>query len=66
KRGLYHSVGGDMEGRDFQLALLWVLNFSDGNHSLLDISRESGIDFESINQAACRLREHKLLVEYNE
>lgn len=63
KRGLYNSVGGDWSGRDLQLAFLWVLNFSDGKHSLLDISQESGIDFESIKEAANRLFEHKLLTE---
>jgi aminopeptidase-like protein len=61
KRGLYNAIGGEWNGRDLQLALLWVLNFSDGKHSLLEISKESGIDFESINEAANRLLEHKLL-----
>src|SRR5258708_3615811 len=63
RRGLYNLTGGDWAGRDFQLALLWVLNFSDGRYSLLDISQESGIDFELISKAASKLFEHKLLVE---
>jgi aminopeptidase-like protein len=63
KRGLYNTVGGAWSGRDFQMALLWVLNLSDGKHSLLDISKESGIDFESISGAANRLFEQKLLAE---
>jgi aminopeptidase-like protein len=63
KRGLYNTLGGEWTGRDLQLALLWVLNFSDGKHSLLDISKESGIDFESINEAANRLLRHQLLIE---
>ncbi|MBI1767591.1 MAG: DUF4910 domain-containing protein [Bacteroidetes bacterium] len=63
KRGLYNMVGGEWAGRDYQLSLLWVLNFSDGNHSLLDISKESGINFESISKAASKLFEHKLLIE---
>ena len=62
KRGLYNTVGGESSGRDYQLALLWVLNYSDGKHSLLDISQLSGIDFESISQAASDLFNHKLLV----
>lgn len=62
KRGLYHSVGGDPSGRGHQLALLWVLNYSDGHHSLLDISQASGISFETIIQAANELLAHKLLV----
>ncbi|GHN02632.1 putative polysaccharide biosynthesis protein with aminopeptidase-like domain [Cytophagales bacterium WSM2-2] len=63
KRGLYNMLGGEWAGRDFQLALLWVLNFSDGMHSLLDICKESGIDFRSISAATNKLLEHKLLVE---
>jgi aminopeptidase-like protein len=63
KRGLYSMVGGDNWGKNFQLALLWILNLADGNHSLLDISKRSEIDFESISQAARKLFEHKLLLE---
>ena len=56
-------VGGDAIGRGFQLALLWILNLADGNHSLLDISKRSKIDFESITLAARKLFEQKLLLE---
>ena len=66
KRGLYNLTGGDWGGRDFQLALLWVLNLSDGKHSLLDICKASGIDYESISKAASRLLEHQLLAEHHE
>jgi aminopeptidase-like protein len=63
KRGLYNMVGGDSEGKDFQFALLWTLNLSDGTHSLLDISKQSEIDFELISKAARKLFEHRLLLE---
>ena len=63
KRGLYNLVGGENLGKTFQLALLWVLNFSDGTHSLLDISKESAIDFEIISLAAGKLFEQNLLTE---
>ncbi|HMI68047.1 MAG TPA: DUF4910 domain-containing protein [Cyclobacteriaceae bacterium] len=63
KRGLYNMVGGDSEGKDFQFALLWTLNLSDGNHSLLDISKQSEIDFELISKASRKLFEHRLLLE---
>jgi aminopeptidase-like protein len=59
-RGLYAALGG--EGvRDIQLAMLWVLNLSDGAHSLLDIAERSGIDFSVIDAAASVLEEHDLL-----
>ncbi|HCY75453.1 MAG TPA: peptidase M28, partial [Ignavibacteriales bacterium] len=48
KYGLYGSVGGQSKHKDYQMALLWVLNLSDGNHSTLDIAKISGIDFEVI------------------
>jgi aminopeptidase-like protein len=58
KRGLYRSVGG---GSSEELALLWVLNLSDGAHDLLEISDRSGIEFSAIRAAADRLLEHRLL-----
>ncbi len=65
KRGLYRTIGGP-EGRVDELAMLWVLNLSDGNHSLLDIAVRSGYPFESIKRAADRLWEHALLKEMPE
>jgi hypothetical protein len=38
-----------------------VLNYSDGKHSLQDISRISGITFKQIKQAAKLLQEKELL-----
>jgi aminopeptidase-like protein len=63
RRGLYSLVGNDAEYKDRQLAILWVLNLSDGTHSLLDISKRSGISFEAISDAAAKLADCKLLVE---
>lgn len=62
KRGLYRTIGG-IEGGIDELALLWVLNLSDGQHSLLDIAERSGMPFEVIKKAAAKLREHGLLRE---
>ena len=58
KRGLYRSVAG---GSNAEAALLWVLNQSDGDHSLLDISDRSGLPFGAIRDAADALRGHGLL-----
>jgi aminopeptidase-like protein len=44
-----------------EMAILWVLNLSDGTHSLLDIAEKSGYSFESIKTAATLLAEHQLL-----
>ena len=61
KRGLYGGLGGLKNRADVEMALLWVLNLSDGGHSLVDICRRSGLSFEVIRQAADLLEEHQLL-----
>jgi len=65
KRGLYSSTGGGA-AQDEQLALLWVLNQADGEVSLLDVAERSGLDFETVREAAARLREAGLLEEATE
>lgn len=62
-RGLYDPIGGSPDSKAAQLAMLWVLNLSDGRHSLLDIAERSGTSFDAIAQAADTLRRHDLLVE---
>jgi aminopeptidase-like protein len=52
KRGLYRTIGGEIGQPLNELALLWVLNLSDGNHSVLDIAERSGLPFEVIESAA--------------
>lgn len=61
KRGLYSSLGGRSDAKERQMAMLWVLNFSDGDHSLLEIAERAGIDFEVIADTAAVLKEHDLL-----
>ena len=63
KRGLYGMMGGLQKRPSDEMPLLWVLNMSDGNHSLLDISDRSGLNFDLIRNSADVLREHKLLKE---
>lgn len=48
KRGLYDAIGGQSDGKAQQLAMLWVLNLSDGENSLLDIADRSGMPFALI------------------
>ncbi|MHC4396288.1 MAG: DUF4910 domain-containing protein [Planctomycetota bacterium] len=66
KRGLYGMMGGLQKRPVDELPLLWVLNMSDDNHNLLDISDKSGLSFELIKKAADILSEHKLLKEISE
>jgi aminopeptidase-like protein len=60
RRNLYRSTGGDAIGVDIS-ARLWVLNLSDGEHSLLDITERSGIPFSAISDAAELLCQNGLL-----
>jgi aminopeptidase-like protein len=60
KRGLFRSTGGKHPG-EFEHALLWVLNQSDGSHSLLDIAEKSRLPFDLIALAADALEGVQLL-----
>ncbi|HUO80331.1 MAG TPA: DUF4910 domain-containing protein [Steroidobacteraceae bacterium] len=53
-RGLYRAVGGQHVG-DFEHALLWVLNQSDGTRTLLDIAERAQLPFDRIWEAAAAL-----------
>jgi aminopeptidase-like protein len=61
KRGLYRAIGGLADAGRLEMAMLWVLNLSDGGHSLLDIAERAELPFESVLQAAQTLEEHALL-----
>ena len=62
KRNLYRSAGGESNKTEVN-ARLWTLNFSDGDHSLLDIAERSGLPFTTIHDAAELLLEGGLLAE---
>jgi aminopeptidase-like protein len=62
RRGLYGAMGGTSIP-DLQLALLWVLNLSDGQQSLLDIAERAGAPFTAVGAAADLLLEHGLLAK---
>ena len=61
KRGLYRAMGGYSNARDIELAMLWVLNYSDGLHALLDIAEISGMPFDALADAAQLLADNRLL-----
>jgi aminopeptidase-like protein len=60
RRGLYGQIGGK-GGRLFEEAIMWTLNLSDGEHTLLDIAERSKLDFVKVAEAARILTEHNLL-----
>jgi aminopeptidase-like protein len=63
KRGIYRAIGGQARAPLSDLSVLWILNLSDGAHSLLDIAERSGVPFSGIQQTADLLVQHGLLEE---
>lgn len=52
KRGLYPSLGGANEREARVRSQAWLLNFSDGRHSLLDIAERSGESVMDLSEIA--------------
>jgi aminopeptidase-like protein len=65
KRGLYRNLGGSTQDKKQEMAMLWVLNLSDGMHTLLDIAEMASLDFKTVSAAATSLKEHGLLTLLN-
>jgi aminopeptidase-like protein len=63
KRGLYGSIGGRSDAEERQMAMLWVLNQSDGGRSLLDVAERSGLSLSLLAEVAGLLEEAGLLAE---
>lgn len=61
RRGLYAMMGGKASVPDLQMALLWVLNYSDGQHGVDWIARRSKIDPKTIDAAVTLLSRANLL-----
>ncbi|MDR4495752.1 MAG: DUF4910 domain-containing protein [Nitrospirales bacterium] len=63
KRGLYRTLSGQAERGQKEMALFWILNMSDGAHSLLDVAERANIPFALIKQTADLLEDNGLLRE---
>ena len=63
RRGLYRALGGDLDRAGTERALLWVLNQSNGRHTLLDIAERAKLPFAVVHRAACLLVEQAVLTE---
>jgi aminopeptidase-like protein len=57
KYGVYEAFGSDV------MPALWLLNFSDGEHSVSDIAARSGLSFDNLLHAADILASRGLLKE---
>lgn len=63
RRGLYGQTGGDPAAAARNMAMLWTLNLSDGEHTISDMARRSKLPFRDIAAAAAELEHHGLLAE---
>ena len=61
RRGLYGAIGGRSDAEERQMAMLWVLNLSDGDHSLLDVAERAGLPFALVADVAGALEQAGLL-----
>ncbi len=61
RRGLYAAIGGDNDQKQSQMAILWMLAYSDGRHTVGDIAGMSGISSADLDLAAQRLVDTGLL-----
>jgi len=65
RRGLYRAIAGQKDGAGSErMALLWVLNLADGQHSLLAMAERSGLPFADILAAARLCEESGLIVAH--
>lgn len=63
RRGLYRAMGGLEKAEQMEMAMLWVLNLSDGEHSLLDIAERANLPFEIVLKSARTLQAHQLVTQ---
>ncbi len=66
KRGLYGGVSRQSGPDEAHMAMLWVLNLSDGSYSMLDIAERSGLPLSVLVEAGDRLHEAGLLAPATE
>ena len=60
RRGLYRATGGD-NPREREYAMLWLLNQSDGAHSVLDVAERARLPFDLLASVARELEQGGLL-----
>ena len=61
RRGLYGSVGGAIGSKSDEMAVLWLLAYSDGDRSLDDIADLAGLERDRLAETARSLVDAELL-----
>ena len=64
KYNVYKNFGGQYEEskKELKNAIFWILNYSDGIHSLEDIARKSKLDLDLIKKTSSLLESKKLIL----
>lgn len=65
KRGLYPTLGSQKNKEELIDAMLWVLNFSDGKHDIIEIAKKSKINYKILLEAAALLHTKKVIKRGN-
>ena len=61
RRGLYRALGGFQDIEQRQMAMLWALNLSDGENSVLEIAERAGLYCREIDEICAVLADAGLL-----
>jgi len=61
KRGLFPTLGSQKETNDFVMAMMWILNLSDGENDLISISEKSKITVCELIPVVDKLIENGIL-----
>jgi aminopeptidase-like protein len=61
KRGLYPTLGSQKNRNQYVNAIMWILNLSDGEHDLIDISEKSKIPVKDLYAAIESLLEKEVI-----
>ena len=61
RRGLYSELGSRPDGDNRRRAVLWVLNYSDGEHCLADIAERSGLPLALLEDVVSLLEANELV-----
>jgi len=65
KRGLYPTLGSQKTHKLFVEALMWFLNYSDGEHDLIEIIEKSGLPYEEFSQVIEKCLDSGLISKNN-
>jgi aminopeptidase-like protein len=61
RRGLYGHLGGSATMEEDRMAMLWLLNLSDGEHDLLSVAQRAKLPYRTVERLAAVLVKFGLL-----